>query len=398
MPKRATGGNWLHAYYEYTKELESPDSYHLWVGLSVIASAVRRNVYIDQGFYHLYPNMFIILVGPSRKMGKSTAIRQGRRLLLSVPEITFGPDSVTRADLIRSMGKISKPGKVTAMTIHSTELSSLIEPSGIEMVQFLTDIYDCEWNPKGWRYSTKHQGKDIIYNPVLNILAGTTPSWISEGLPVHVTEHGFTGRTIFIYEDQLRQMNPRPKEPQKALVEALQEDLNRISNIKGKFYLTPSADKLYQKLYHSIGSTSPADYRLDSFHWSKAKVHLLKVAMLLSLAEDDERELQERDVQLAWDLLSDIEKNMHKTFSAVGKYEYASDMERILNQIVESKKGMTTAEILNKNFAVGDEQTIGTILHTLLKMGKVKRVKRGRQSLYAPANSPAEGEEESTED
>lgn len=386
MSDRAVG-NWLRAYAEYTKELESPDSFHLWCGLSAIGSVARRNVYIDQGHYLLYPNTFIILVGPPGIVAKSTCIRASRRLLLGVPDIVFGPDSVTREELIRSMAKIGGPGKVAAMTIHSSELSSLIEQSGIAMIQFLTDIYDCEWNPKGWSHSTKHQGRDVIHNPVINLLAGTTPSWIAEGMPAGVVEHGFTARVIFIYEDRPRFLNPKPKPPPKKLVEALQEDLNRIASIKGEFTFEKSAYDLYDKLYRKVGKTIPSDYRIEGFHWRKAKVHLLKTAMLVSLSEKDDLVLEERDVALAWELLTSIEDKMARTFSAVGKFEYASDMDRILNQIIDSG-GMTTQEILNRNSAVGDDRTLGSLLHMLIRMGKIKRIKKDRgESIYVPADS-----------
>jgi hypothetical protein len=122
-------------------------------------------------------------VGPPGRVAKSTCIRLGRNVLQAVEDLKFGPDSVTREELIRLMAKAGGPTPVQSpLVLHSTELSSLIEPSGIKMIQYLTDIYDCEYNPKGWKHGTKHSGRDTIINPVLNILAGSTPSWIAEGL------------------------------------------------------------------------------------------------------------------------------------------------------------------------------------------------------------------------
>lgn len=380
-------GNWLTAYAEYVKELESPDSYHIWTALSVIASVARRNVWVDQGHFLMYPNLFVILVAPPGVVAKSTTIRAGRRLLLGVPEVIFGPDSVTREELIRAMAKVGGPGKVSALTIHSTEFSSLVEQSKISMIQFLTDIYDCEWNPKGWKHSTKHQGRDVIHNPVINLLAGTTPSWIAEGMPAGVHEHGFTARVIFIYEDRPRFLNPHPKPPNKALIEALQEDLNRIAALKGEFQLTPAAWKLYDKYYFEVGEAQPSDYRTEGFHWRKAKVHLLKLSMLVSLAEKDNLIVDDRDVAFAWDLLSATEEKMSKTFSAVGKFEYASDMERIENQILASSEGVSLSEIVRKNYAVGDEGQIARLIGTLQVMGKIRKVKKDGKTILIPTST-----------
>ena len=117
-------GNWLQAYREYTSELEAPDSYHLWTGLSILASAVRRNIFLNQGVYYLFPNLFVILVAPAGKIGKSTVIRMGRTILQEVPDVYIGPDSVTREELIREMAKAGRDKTQSAVTIHSTELSS----------------------------------------------------------------------------------------------------------------------------------------------------------------------------------------------------------------------------------------------------------------------------------
>jgi len=138
---RVLDGNWLSAYGEYTTESESPDAYHLWTGLSILASATRRNLWLNQGIYLLFPNLYVILVGPPG-VAKSTTIRMGRNILLGADDVVFGPDSITREELIRVMAKSGEKDKQSAITIHSSELSSLIEPSGVKMIQFLTDIFD----------------------------------------------------------------------------------------------------------------------------------------------------------------------------------------------------------------------------------------------------------------
>jgi hypothetical protein len=392
---RATGrsldANWLSAYGEYSSGTESPESFHLWTGLSVLASACRRNIWLDQGVYDVHPHLFVILVGPPGKVAKSTAIRMGRKILYGVEDIKFGPDSVTREELIRVLAKESSAHPVAAITIHSTELSSLIEPSGIKMIQFLTDIYDGDVK---WQYATKGSGKDIVSNPSVNLLAGTTPSWVSEGMPADAVNHGFTSRVIFVFEDEPNELQPFPKLPDPALVKALTNDLDYISRIKGQFTWTQDGRDAYVERYKQIYGTKISDYRIEGFHWRK-KVHILKVAMLLSIAENDSLEITEKEITVAWDLLTTIEPKMAKTFSAVGKYEHASDLERILNQINQSG-GMSVAQIYQENYSVGDAETIGRIIQMLIQMGKVERTQRIRGgkaiSMVVPAGANGDGQ------
>lgn len=374
--------NWLQAYGEYTAESEAPETYHLWTGLSVLASAVRRNVWLDQGIYLLYPNIFVILVAPPGKVGKSTVLRMGKKLLQKVEEVNLGPDSVTAEELVRQMGMAYNDGQ-SAMSIFSSELSSLIEPSGIKMLQILTDLYDCDPNPKGWSRATKTQGKDTIKNPVLNLLGATTPSWIAEGFPEQVISHGFTSRTIFVYEDQTRFANPFPDPADKNLTNALVADLKNISRIEGEFTWTEEARKMYADKYGDIRETSPEDHRIEGYHYRK-RTHILKVAMLLSLADDDELKIRQKDIRAAIDLLEMVEENMPKTFSAVGKYEHAADLERIMADIYRHG-GMTLAQITSRNYYVGDMARIKEILTTLVTMGQVRHRREGDSHWFVPA-------------
>lgn len=364
--------DWIKGYLEYTKELESPTSFHLWTALSVIASAVRRNVVLDQGAYPLYPHMFVILTGPPGIVAKSTTIRLGRTLLYGVEGIKFGPDAVTVEELIRQLEKAGTDEASSALTIHSTELSDLIEPSGIKMISFLTSIYDGDVK---WEYATKGQGRNFVKNPVVNLLGGTTPDWIANGLPVQAIGHGFTSRVIFVYEDKPRHLNPFPSAPDKELVKALINDLDHISRIKGEFTWGEGSRELYADYYTKIFRTTVPDYRVEGYYRRK-KNHLLKVAMLISLAGGDDLVLRPRDIEEAWDLLDDTERRMARTFSSVGKYEYASDLERILAEIQDSgEEGMRASDILDRNYAVGDERTIANILLMLTKMGKIEKLK-----------------------
>jgi hypothetical protein len=359
--------NWLAGYAEYTSESESPETFHLWTGLSVIASVLKRNVCLNQGIYSLYPHMFVILVGPPGKVAKTTTIKLGRRLLLGVEGIHFGPDSCTREELIRQLAKVGQGQPQAAMTIHSKELSDLIDPSGITMISFLTTIYDGD---DSWIYATKGAGRDNIGKPSLNLIAGTTPSWIADGLPADIIGHGFIARVIFVYEQEPRYLKPFPKAAPIELVRALTNDLSHMSRLEGEFTWGKGSKKLYASMYRALAQTQPKDYRIEGFH-NRKKIHVLKVAMLLSVSESDDLVIYPRDLDAAWTLLKAVERDMARAFSAVGKHEQASNIERILLRI-EIDGGMSQKEIYNEFFAMGGDVELQAMLTMLEKMGRIK--------------------------
>lgn len=352
-----------------------------------MCAVTKRNVWLDQNLYLLYPNLYVALIGPPGRTAKSTAMYLSKQLLGQVPTIKMGPDSCTREQLIKAM-EDSKLNNQCAMTIYSTEFSSLIGPSGILMIQFLLDIYDCNYtDPKqGWQYQTKHQGANKLVNPYLSGLFCTTPTYLAESIPDNIVGHGFTSRMIFVHEEKERLINPRPKGMDIDLATALVSDLRHISYISGQFQwaddeATSAYDSFYQELYNSV----PEDHRLEGYHWRK-KIHVLKVAMLASLADSDDLLLRKRDIDTAVQFLHDLEHNMARVFSAVGKYDYATDAERVGNFIrARGSDGISQSDVYKRFYHIGGEE-LQKILYLLERMRVVKMENQvGKGIYYFPA-------------
>ena len=62
---RILKSGWLENYLKYTSAQESPDAFHLWTGLSVLAGALQRRVYFKQGYFRVFPNLYIVLCAPT---------------------------------------------------------------------------------------------------------------------------------------------------------------------------------------------------------------------------------------------------------------------------------------------------------------------------------------------
>ena len=92
--------NWLQAYCEYSQNTEAPERMRMWCGISAIAGALRRKVWIDMAYFQWYANQYVILVAPPGIVSKSTTANVAMRLLRQVPGIRFGPDVVTWPSLV----------------------------------------------------------------------------------------------------------------------------------------------------------------------------------------------------------------------------------------------------------------------------------------------------------
>jgi hypothetical protein len=199
--------DWLKSFIDFAAPgTEAPYNALFWTGVSTIAGALRRRVWIDMRHFQWLPNFYIIIVAPPGVITKSTAINIGMNLLRQVPGIRFGPDVVTWQALVESLANSAESvidhnsgefHTMACLTIASDEFGMLLNPQDREMIDVLVHLWD---GKKGvFKKVTKTSGCDDVQNPWVNIIACTTPAWISGNFPEYLIGGGFTSRCVFVY-------------------------------------------------------------------------------------------------------------------------------------------------------------------------------------------------------
>lgn len=385
--------NWITAYLAYTNESESPESFHAWVAISTIAGVLRRRVYFDMGYFILFPNLYVVLVSPPGMCKKSTAMRISRPIIGDVPGINFTVDSTTRERLAQDLAQSYADGQA-AMTAYSTEFASLLTSSAMDMVTFLTDIYDC---PNEWTHKTKHSGSATIKYPYLNLLAATTPDWLSRSMPLDTVGIGLTSRIIFVYSDEPRVRDPFPtlSKEQKELAGLLTKDLIVISNSSGRFVLDDAADKYYRSWYITRREEIKADSRLTGY-FERKPMHMLKVAMIIAAAVGHEQDWEGNNVitldtvKGAESLLGTIEEPMARVFTGVGRNPLAFDIEQSLVTILSRPEGITFAQLLDMYKHSVRKQELEEVLDTLRVTGHIRMTPTEHGPKYFPTEDKAD--------
>lgn len=365
----------------YTAESRSPDEFHLWTGIATIAGAVRRKAWFNFDYFELFPNLYVILVAPAGRCKKSTAMRIGRKLLSQIPGVNFTTDSTTRERLILDLASAHADGH-SSMTAYASEFASLLTSSGMDMVAFLTDIYDC---PNEWAHKTKMGGTNKIKAPYLNLFGGTTPDWIARSLPLDTVGIGLTSRIIFIYQDtpRVRKAFPKLSDDQKKLGELLLQDLTTISTISGQYILDADAEKFYEDWDLKNQSERAIDDPRLSGYYERKPMHVIKIAMVLAASQRDETTLIKEDIEKALSLLDRIEPAMAKTFAAVGKNPLTLDIEQVYMSItVAAEKGISYGELLDRFKHSVRKDELSEVLDTLQLIGHVKAVANEKGTRY----------------
>src|SRR6187399_1697277 len=75
--------NWLHDLVVQHDELESPESFWYWGGLSAISAVVKDNIWIDRQIHNLYPNIFVMFHADSG-LKKGPPISMAKQLVRGV--------------------------------------------------------------------------------------------------------------------------------------------------------------------------------------------------------------------------------------------------------------------------------------------------------------------------
>jgi len=337
---------WLDNYLKYTEHTESPLNYHVWCGLSVIAGALQRRVYLRWGLGQvIYPNLYIVLIGQSGKTRKGVALGIAKDFLKNVPGITVTPESSSgRQAMILAMKRAATnfmdptDNKIKfhcAVTSFSEELSVFLGQGDIAYLASLTDWYDSK---DDWEYETVGRGKDSLQGLCLNLCGGTAPDWIQSMIPQEALGGGFTSRIIFVVEEKKRQLVPEYNLDDEAIAlgKALRDDLERIGNLKGEIKFTDEGKELYKSWYIAettkLDNGDPAinDTRFAGYCERRA-THLRKLMIVCSASRGDDLLITAEDFHKARTLLENVELNMGKTFGGLGKAKTSEEIEVVKN-------------------------------------------------------------------
>jgi Protein of unknown function (DUF3987) len=334
--------DWLTAFVDYAKFGEAPRRMYFWSGVSALAGALRRKVWIDQIYFRWYPNFYICLVAPPGIVSKSTTAGIGMNLLRQVPDIRFGPDVVTWQALVKTFADSAENFEylgyqhvMSPITLESSEFGNLLNPQDKEMVDLLVSLWDGKQG--GFEKKTKGSGNDIIENPWINLIACTTPSWIAGNFPEYMIGGGFTSRCVFVYADQKSKYVAYPSldvptdlaETQRKLV----EDLTHISkNLTGEYKLSADAiewGKLWYEDHYTKLHEHLDDERFGGYI-ARKQTHIHKLAMVLAASASDRMVITAENLALADAMVTDLEPDMVHVFSKIGKGETSLHTDRFI--------------------------------------------------------------------
>lgn len=385
MPRECKTG-FINQYIAYTRPQQSPTLFHTWTAISTIASTLRRRVWIEWDYLQIYPNLYTILVSASGIGNKSTAIKIGTERILrkAMPDLAIMRGKLSMPYLIEWMNvaQSKNPDKLAEVTIHCSEFKVFARGaySDSGLIEDLTDLYDC--GP--FEYRLKNSPISIVEKPCINIIAASTPEWLTTGSAADFIGGGFSSRIVpvALLKDEKSISRPKMTQIERDLEAALIIDLNTISKLTGPFLMIQDADKYFDDWYKVRTKYQNPDQRMAGYY-AKKHTLVLKVAMILSVSINDDLVITEDHIESALQLLGKLELNIPFAFQGVAWGEQAKFQDKVMMKI-QTEKEIGHAELLQHFHYCMTGNDLKQIIQTLLDEDRIefeRRTTTGRQKL-----------------
>ncbi len=386
--------DWIDGFLEFTKNSEPPDNFRLWTAIATIAAALQRKAFTVWGMETFYPNLYIVLCGPSASR-KGTAMGPGLKLLRKLG-VKIASNAVTREALIKELNEAGLmagglrvaneiPSIHSSLTVFSKELTVFLGYKNLELMSNLCDWFDCD---DDWTYTTKNSGVFHIMGVWFNLFGGTTPELLQASLPIEAFGSGLTSRIIFVNEPKSDKRVVMPSASER-LGEKLLSDLEAIHLLAGRFRVTDGFIEVYADWYMNKFQCKLTENPRFEGYCGRRQVHLWKLSMVCAASSGDSLVLTEHNFRRALDILEATEINMADTFSGVGRSDTAAITDQILTYLGIHKK-VELKHLMERFYRDADRDTLNTVLKTLISMNAVRCPTQGDKVFVTLVTKPEE--------
>lgn len=377
--------SWLKDYVEHTLGQESPEIFHVWAGITTLAAALGRNVWLSRRSravtkYKLYPGQLItVLVAGSGALRKTTAINQTKPFLRAINKPTIGGKSSPEA-FLKQLDP-AQQGTPQAMLLEDEMTVFISKQTWAEpLVEIMIKLADA---PDDFAYKTISHGPIVIPEPCITGLMATTPESLGDRLPTGAHGSGFTSRVTFVFASETDRIDDltdvddedvTPEEIQAATQRSnrMTLEIQRIKTLAGPFTYTKDGRAWFRAWYKKYRESPAA----KGEGWpARRHDHMLRIAMILSIAKGGPGaplEIDDRSLISADKLLYMVEQGHDKAFAFVGT-AYAKDRQRIVEFITIKAGKATTNEIVAALYSYfQDQDTLKRTLRLLQAAGVLK--------------------------
>lgn len=335
-------------YISYAGEfIDSPEIYHKYMAYYLMSSVIQRNIFWKSGDHDKYCNLWLIMIGKSRRYRKSTSYKAGLKLL---EPFEYDKEENPVGKIYMYEHKFSEEGLLDSLeekaqgVLYIDEFTGLLDQFKkdymLGMKQFLTSIYDCQNKVTG---RTRKGGKKKAENCYFNFGGTSTQEWWEDSISTQKIKSGFFARFIYLIPEKIeKHYDVQPlynKDKGKELI----RQLNDLQIIKGEAVFSKEATAVYIEW---VGNYEKKfnDSLFDSYYGELQAGYVFKFAILTQLSIDGDLNISKIAMEIAMDMVDELSMQLKRFSKGIKIKDKDLRQEKIL-EIIKEYQPISRTEI-----------------------------------------------------
>lgn len=360
-------------YVEYASEItDAPKLYAQWLAYLMVSCVIHKSVWMEYGgFMKMYPNIYLLIIGPSSVYRKSFSQRLAASFVREIYDEFQLLDVSSRETFISEMARQDRlPAGCGLMLIDEmagflARVKTSVHFAG--MIQDLSSAFTSDTIER--RVGVAEDEKKIyrVGEPFLNISAACSFDWLTKSVETSDLTGGFLARFLWIVPPEKATEHwseARRGDPEKR--QMILDRLREIQNMLGAMTWTPEA-KAYWDFWYNDFRRRNSGGKWDA-NFERMTTQTRKVAMI-NAAQELRLEIEKKDLEDAVGMVEPLVESLDGV--AIGDNPEEILRQRILQYMKRhGPHSIPKSELLN-NLSGLDKRRLEGAMETLLEADRV---------------------------
>ncbi len=390
---------WFGDYLEVHAGMEVPLAWHFWAAVAAVGATCQRNFVFDCGSFWLWPNHYVMIVGPSGEK-KSSAISQAENLLDAVnyelkrwsdeqspprnvavyvhkgrgsPE-GFSDEIAVSEELAlhKKTGEVYAKGREQSTGIVlNDEVVSILgkeQPGAPRWIELLTTLY----TSNSWDETLRGRKKKYYRDIAVSALFGSTMEWLRSSCTPESFGGGWMARVVYVERQTSNRLFSTPDIVDPVKLRELAREIAELGLPQNTELSFSRPAAMYHHDWYQTNHAKRHQSWVMNGWFNRKDAHLRKLCMVLALTDRPRTTLIEtRHLELALKLLAVEEERLPRAFMEVVSKEPAIALQRMVEVLKKQPElTMQRTELFRRcHRFIGDKRAMDMLIDTGIATG-----------------------------
>jgi hypothetical protein len=356
---------------------DAPLIYHIGGALAVVSTLLGKRIYLPYGGIPLYPNLWVLILGPSSSFRKSTIVGKAQATIGDFEPTAIFPEDFSRERFLEHLSEHPQGLLVSSEFGNMLALFSRDYMTGTK--EMLSHLYD---SPPKYTRVVKDRTLEID-NPVISFFAASQTDWFQNKVHESDMRGGFLARFVFISASAKPESIAFPPEPDAQAKDTLYAGLKSLAEVNGAVELEATARLRYEKWFRAHDKELDVDPKKGTLSpfWARLSSIALKLAMIFQVARDQTLLITDDTMNRALQMTDRLKPSLREVMKAMVFSKEMRQRQEVLDAIHEAgTSGITRRDLLRKLSLLLED--LKPLIDSLKEEGAIREVASQRSTRY----------------